>query len=332
MTCAVSVVVPVFGEEATVEATLRSVADARADFGETTEIVAVLNRRSSAAAALATHVVAPPSNLGFAAGVAAGIERSHGEWVLLVNDDCRLDRSAITALVRAGRSGADVGSVAASVRFARAPAILNSAGIEVDALGVARERLVGAPAAAAGTVRFDVFGASGTLALYRRAMLDDAGGIDTSFFAYYEDADLAWRALMRGWRCLFEPAAIGFHDHSGSFGHHAHAKEYLVGRNRVRMLAKNATSRHLRRHAFAMLAYDAAYIAYVAARRGSLAPLRGRVQGLREWASYRQSAMWRAEIQLPPPAGLTAAHRRDRAYSTFSKHVGDPNVHPARRP
>jgi GT2 family glycosyltransferase len=60
-----------------------------------------------------------------------------------------------------------------------------------------------------------VFGASGAAALYRRTMLEDIcnGGeyFDESFFAYREDADLAWRAQWMGWHCRYIPHAIGFH-------------------------------------------------------------------------------------------------------------------------
>ncbi|MDC0358833.1 glycosyltransferase family 2 protein, partial [Oligoflexia bacterium] len=34
---------------------------------------------------------------------------------------------------------------------------------------------------------------------------------DEAFFAYREDADLAWRSQMLGWKCLYVSAAIGFH-------------------------------------------------------------------------------------------------------------------------
>ena len=57
----------------------------------------------------------------------------------------------------------------------------------------------------------DVFGASGAAALYRRSMLDDVRvdgeWFDEDFFAYREDADLAWRAQWRGWRCRYVAAA-----------------------------------------------------------------------------------------------------------------------------
>lgn len=34
---------------------------------------------------------------------------------------------------------------------------------------------------------------------------------DEAFFAYREDADLAWRSLRLGWRCVYEPTALASH-------------------------------------------------------------------------------------------------------------------------
>jgi GT2 family glycosyltransferase len=60
-----------------------------------------------------------------------------------------------------------------------------------------------------------VFGASAAAALYRREMIDDIsiGGqfFDPDFFVYREDADVAWRAQLMGWRCLYTPSAVGHH-------------------------------------------------------------------------------------------------------------------------
>jgi GT2 family glycosyltransferase len=60
-----------------------------------------------------------------------------------------------------------------------------------------------------------VFGASAAAALYRREMIEDVsvGGefFDPDFFAYREDADVAWRAQLLGWRCLYTPSAIAHH-------------------------------------------------------------------------------------------------------------------------
>ncbi|MGH9337434.1 MAG: glycosyltransferase family 2 protein, partial [Vicinamibacteria bacterium] len=60
-----------------------------------------------------------------------------------------------------------------------------------------------------------VFGASGAAALYRRRMLEDVAVdgeyFDEDFFAYREDADLAWRAQLLGWRAVYTPLAVATH-------------------------------------------------------------------------------------------------------------------------
>ncbi len=60
-----------------------------------------------------------------------------------------------------------------------------------------------------------VFGATAAAALYRREMIDDilidGEFFDSDFFVYREDADVAWRAQLMGWRCLYAPYARGYH-------------------------------------------------------------------------------------------------------------------------
>ena len=34
---------------------------------------------------------------------------------------------------------------------------------------------------------------------------------DNDFFAYREDADVAWRAQLLGWQCLYTPDAVAWH-------------------------------------------------------------------------------------------------------------------------
>lgn len=288
-----------------------------------TELIVVLNdatsatRRELEGAARERVLVDPGRNLGFAGGVMAGIERAQGEWIALVNDDCIVAPPALAELLAAGDASPDIGSVAATVVFADRD-VINSAGIEVDELGVAYERLLGEHVNAVGDDIVDIFGASGAGALYRRAMLDQLGGFDTSFFAYLEDADLAWRARMQGWRCVHQPRAVVAHRHSASLGHRSPEKHFLVGRNRVRMLAKNASQVQLARNSIRICLYDAAYIAFTAATSHTLAPLWGRVRGLLEWRRYRLGgAGSRGPITLVPSRGVRDALRRNGVYRSI---------------
>ena len=80
---------------------------------------------------------------------------------------------------------------------------------------------------------------SGSAALYRRAMLEETGGFDGSFFLYCEDTDLGLRARWAGWKCLYVPEAVVEHHYSHSAGRASPLKAYYVERNRLFVLAKN---------------------------------------------------------------------------------------------
>ena len=60
-----------------------------------------------------------------------------------------------------------------------------------------------------------VFGASGAAAFFRRDFIEDVSVegefFDEDFFAFREDGDLAWRAQVMGWKCLYTPAAVAWH-------------------------------------------------------------------------------------------------------------------------
>jgi len=231
---------------------------------------------------------------------------------------------AVRELIAAGKAGDDIGSVAAQMRFARDPNVINSAGIGVDRLGIAFDRLLGAPATASEDEPVDVFGACGGTALVRRRMLDDVGGMDESFFFALDDADLAWRARMRGWRAVYAPGAVVYNHHGATTPHGSDQKYFHVGLNRVRMLAKNAGTVQLKRYGPALVGYDLAYIAYAAVTDRTLAPLRGRLQGLRDRRAYRRAGSPRGLVDLAPPRGLRAALGRRAVWRRHSGAQPEP--------
>jgi GT2 family glycosyltransferase len=61
----------------------------------------------------------------------------------------------------------------------------------------------------------EVFGVSGAAAIYRKSFIDDVsiGGefLDEDFFSYREDADVAWRGRLMGWRALCADDAVAWH-------------------------------------------------------------------------------------------------------------------------
>ncbi|HUC89521.1 MAG TPA: glycosyltransferase family 2 protein [Patescibacteria group bacterium] len=58
----------------------------------------------------------------------------------------------------------------------------------------------------------NIFGASGGASMYRVKMLAEIGVLDQDFFAYYEDIDLSFRAQLAGWKVVFVPKSVVFHE------------------------------------------------------------------------------------------------------------------------
>jgi GT2 family glycosyltransferase len=253
-------------------------------------------------------------NNGFPAAVNVGLERVAADWVLLLNNDATIDRHALRRVLERPIP-ADVGTIAMQMRFSSRPELVNSAGLGVDVLGVAYDRCLGDPASGRASERAEVFGACGGAALYRREMLEDIGRFDGGYFLYLDDADVAWRSRMAGWRALYEPEAVVWHDHSATTRHGSSFKYFHVGRSRVRLLAKNADRRQLLRYGLQILLFDLAYVAFVAVADRSLAPLHGRLAGLREWRSVRAAAASsRKPVELDRRQGFAAALRRRRSW------------------
>ncbi|MEZ4582142.1 MAG: hypothetical protein R3A10_10995 [Caldilineaceae bacterium] len=142
--------------------------------------------------------------------------------------------------------------------------------------------------------------------LYARAMLDEIGGFGATFFAYLEDVDLAWRARLAGWRCLYQPQARVLHAHSATSGEGSPFKSYLLGRNKVWLLAKNYPQPWLTLYLPVIVVYDLLAALYGWLTRGDAALLRGRWDGLRRLpVAMARTATYPAHVA---PAAELGAH------------------------
>jgi GT2 family glycosyltransferase len=181
------------------------------------ELIAIDNASADDSAALvqphATTLVRNEANRGFSAAVNQAIAIAHGEFVLVVNPDCYLLPEYAERLV-ALFSSPDAGSATGLLIRARGTEIepteeIDSAGMRMTRNGRHLDINV-RPAS-----RTEVFGVSGAAAIFRTSFLHDVAidgeVLDEDFFAYREDADLAWRGRLFGWRSWCDPAAVAYH-------------------------------------------------------------------------------------------------------------------------
>lgn len=167
------------------------------------------------------RIVYNDDNLGFAAAQNQAIAASQGDWVLTLNPDVLLLPGFIKSLVEAGNIDPAVGTVCGKLLAIKSSFDLLEKPL-VDSTGIYFTPMLrhldrGSQEVDNGhyTESEFVFGATAAAALYRRKMIDDiavdAEFFDPDFFVYREDADVAWRAQLLGWRCLYTPDARGYH-------------------------------------------------------------------------------------------------------------------------
>ncbi len=167
------------------------------------------------------HVTYNNSNVGFAAAQNQAIARSTSDWVLVLNPDVVLLPGFIEQLVESAQIDSQVGTVCGRLlalgRDFQVPQkpLIDSAGLYFTPAMRHFDRGWHEPDDGRYREMEYVFGASAAAALYRRAMIADISDgrnfFDPDFFAYREDADVAWRAQLLGWRCLYVPGAVGYH-------------------------------------------------------------------------------------------------------------------------
>jgi len=216
-------------------------------------------------------------NVGFAAANNRAIRASASSLFAMLNNDAAPDPDWLSELVSVARGRPEFGSFASRMVFAHEPETINSAGISLDLAGIAWDRMMGEPDA--GGPR-EVFGPSGGAALYRRELLEDVGGFDERFFAYLEDVDLAWRARLAGWRCLYVPTARVLHEHSATAVEGSTFKNYHLGRNKIWTIFKNYPMPQLLLYSPLIAGYDLASLPYTLATKRDVSILSGRIAAL----------------------------------------------------
>jgi GT2 family glycosyltransferase len=236
------------------------------------------------------RVVALPSNRGFAGGCNAGIAAARGQFIVTTNNDTEAEPGWLAALVAALDRHPEAGSAAARIMLYDRRDTLHSAGDLFRRDGIPDSRGVWQPYAPPYDRECYVFGGCGGATMYRRAMLEQVGLFEETFFMYCEDVDLNWRAQLAGWKCIYVPDAIIYHHLSATGG--GPLSSYYVGRNTLWVLVRNYPSDLWRRHWRAIvgsqwrIARDALRAWRGAAAR---ARLRGQVAGLASALRWRRT-------------------------------------------
>lgn len=267
------------------------------------------------------RLIALPHNQGFTGACNAGIQAARGDIIALLNNDTEVGAGWVAALVDAFARHPEAGLVASKILLFDQRDRFHTAGdlFRVDG------RLINRGVWEKDEGQYDqetyVFSACGGAAAYRRSMLDEIGLLDDDFFFSCEDMDLAWRAQLAGYRCVYTPAAIVYHRLSATGG--GVTASYHDGRNLIWLLVKNYPAPLWRKHGLKVLRAQLS-LAWEALRawrgaaararlRGMLASFTGIPRMLRKrraiQRSRRVSIEYLESIMTPMPSGSASTRK-----------------------
>jgi len=224
------------------------------------------------------YVLRSPVNAGFCKAHNDLARRFTSEYVLFLNPDTIEAPSFIEELVRALDGRPDAASASGK--------LLRMDGKTIDSTGIImlrEQRHLDRGADQPDSGQFDkpedIFGPSGAAAMYRRAALDDVAVdgryFDEDFFAYREDADLAWRCRLFGWNSIYVPAAVARHRRRVTPERRSQLPKvinYHSVKNRFLLRINNMTGRLYRRDFWPITRRDLAVIGFILLREWSSIP------------------------------------------------------------
>jgi GT2 family glycosyltransferase len=170
-------------------------------------------------------------NIGFSRANNQLIRQAHGPMILLLNNDCVLEKGSIWKLLKLMERDRQIGILGCRIITGEGilqptflatsllqfllpnPAEVNRAHLLTfgENLDKRREIMKGYETRH-GYGRFrEVESVCGVCVLIRRKMLEAIGLLDENFFMYYEDADLCLRAREAAWKVCYTPAVCAQH-------------------------------------------------------------------------------------------------------------------------
>ncbi|HYW45261.1 MAG TPA: glycosyltransferase [Bryobacteraceae bacterium] len=163
-------------------------------------------------------------NLGFGGGSNAGFRAARNDIVVLLNSDMRVAPDFLAPLLE-GFADPEVFAVSCQIFFSDPDSVREESGLTQgwwqDGSLRVRHRID-----AAVEEMFPCFYGGGGSCAFDRVKFLELGAFDALFEPFYlEDTDLGFLAWKRGWKVLYQPRSVVYHEHRGTIGKHFNEKQ-----------------------------------------------------------------------------------------------------------
>lgn len=179
-------------------------------------------------------------NLGYTGGNNTGIvyALAHGaDYIFILNPDMELDPSCISELVKS-MDDKKVGIVGPKILFADRKTIWYAGGVFDQANVLGSHRGVDEADQGQYNEGEETQYVTGGAMFVRARIFDEIGLFDDKYFLYYEDSDFCYRAKQAGFKLIYNPKAVAYHENAQSTGLGSPLQDYYITRNRMLFAAK----------------------------------------------------------------------------------------------
>jgi GT2 family glycosyltransferase/glycosyltransferase involved in cell wall biosynthesis len=156
-------------------------------------------------------VIGSETNLGFSKGANLGATRAQGAYLAFLNNDMRVEKNWLSALLEALAEGEDIACVGSTVMNWEGTAI-EFAGRHDDLFNLSYipSAEPPTPPPALRLDEYTPFASAGAM-LIRKEVFQRLGGFDSDYFMYHEDVDLGWRLWLQGYTCVLSSRSVVYH-------------------------------------------------------------------------------------------------------------------------
>lgn len=188
--------------------------------------------------AYGARLVELPDNVGYGAGIAAGVREAGAgyDYLLISNPDVVFAPGAIEALLAAASDLPTAGSLGPRILDANGAVYPSARNLPSLRTGIGHALLGRAwpnnpwsrsyrSDQSYGSERRPAGWLSGACLLVRLSAYEAVGGFDPSYFMYFEDVDFGARLSEAGWENIYVPSAVVTHTGAHSTSRSAHRME-----------------------------------------------------------------------------------------------------------
>jgi GT2 family glycosyltransferase len=154
-------------------------------------------------------------NLGFAQTNNLGYKRSHGSYILFLNNDTIVTNNFITEFLRVFASDSRIAGAQSKLLLMDDSRKLDAVGAFLTPTGVLFHYGLKQTDGPRYDKEIDLYTVKGACMMFRRSVLEKVslhGNLfDPSYFAYFEETDLCHRIWLRGYRIVYAYKSVVYH-------------------------------------------------------------------------------------------------------------------------